>query len=397
MIHKNVVFGNHITAHKLERLVKQQKILLKSPYDSNKETKNRKICKSKSFRFEFHPHIFEESHNSPLRKQLQLQIPTDKSPIRRASSKPTLDFISRSQKSMTSLSLKNTAQPNKLLRRWSNYELISEKQKRLNNKAPKSVIKYQYLMAMKAKKKKIHRMKMQYKFLGKKNNKVKKTRSKTLPLDPVIKMRHKRAQTVFKEYNEGPIYPLEYSLIKKIAKLIMMKKTAVKRQTCFQIPKRSMLLSKEKLIRFQEQINEKLITQSETDSQIDGSPCLESFRAYQRRVNFEEKKFQIKIMSRKKKNLIKALQNKQSFSIINSYVSKKAKTQNSVQQQQSSQNSVHQKSIQQTLCDFMSKQGDRLTTFHSAHEQPQNNQKNKRSNMLTKLFPYLQPQKIVNK
>ncbi|CAD8169077.1 unnamed protein product [Paramecium pentaurelia] len=395
MIHKNVVFGNHITANKLERLVKKQKILLKSSYDT-KETKNRKICKSKSFKFEIHPRTFQETHNSPLKNQIQLELPSERSPIRLASSKPILEFFSRSQKSMTSLQLKNTIIANKLQRRWSNYELISEKQKRLNNKAPKSVIKYQYLMAVKAKKKKIQRMKMQYKFLGKKNNKVKKTRSKTQPLDPVIKMRHKRAQTEIKEYNEGLIFPLEHSLIRKIVKLIMMKKTAVKRQTCFQIPKGSMLLSKEKLIRFQQQINEKLVSQSESESQIDGSPCLDSLRAYQRRVNFEEKKFQIKIMSRKKKNLIKALQNKQTFSIINSYVSNKAKTQNSIQQQ-SFQNSLHQKSTQQTLCDFMSKQGDRLTTFHSTHEQPQIQQKTKRSNMLTKLFPYLQPQKNISK
>ncbi|CAD8183488.1 unnamed protein product [Paramecium octaurelia] len=397
MIHKDVVFGNHITANKLERLVKKQRMLLKSPYDTKQETKNRKICKSKSFKFEIHPHFFQDTHNPSLKNYIQLQLPTEKSPIRRASPKPVLEVFSRSQKSMTSLQQKNTIITNKLQRRWSNYELMSEKQKRLNTKAPKSVIKYQYLMAVKAKKKKIQRMKMQYKFLGRKNNKVKKTRSKTQPLDPVIKMRHKRAQTEVKEFNEGPIFPLENSLVRKIVKLIMMKKTAVKRQTCFQIPKGSMLLSKEKLIKFQQQINEKLISQSESESQIDGSPCLDSLRAYQRRVNFEEKKFQIKVMSRKKKNLIKALQKKQAFSIITSYVSNKAKTQNSIQQQ-SSQNSLYQKSTQQTLCDFMSKQGDRLTTFHTTHEQPQIQQKTKqRPNMLVKLFPYLQPQKNSNK
>ncbi|CAD8186591.1 unnamed protein product [Paramecium pentaurelia] len=390
MIHKNVVFGNHITANKLERLLKKQKILLKSPLDSKQETKNRKICKSKSFRFEIHPHVFQVNHTSPFKNQPLLQIPIDKSPNRRSSLKPNLEVFSRSQKSMTSLQLKNTIVGNKLQRRWSNYELISEKQKRLNNKAPKSVIKYQYLMTVKAKKKKIQRMKMQYKFLGKKNNKVRKTRSKTLPLDPVVKMRHKRAQTVQGEHYEGPIIPLENSLIRKIIKLIMTKKAAVKRQTCFQIPKRSMLLSKEKLIRFQEQINEKLVQQSESDSQMDGSPCLDSLRSYQRRVYFEEKQNQLKIISKKKKNLIKALQNKHSFNIINSYVQQKVKTQNS-------QNSLHQKSTQQTLCDFMSKQGDRMTTIHSAHEQPQIQQKTKRSKMLTKLLPYLQPQKNFNK
>ncbi|CAD8177152.1 unnamed protein product [Paramecium octaurelia] len=390
MIHKNVVFGNHITANKLERLIKKQRILLKSPLDQKQQTKNRKICKSKSFRFEIQPHVFQTAQNITFKNQPLLQLPIDRSPNRRSSSKPVLEVFSRSQNSMTSLQLKNAIVTNKLQRRWSNYELISEKQKRLNNKAPKSVIKYQYLMALKAKKKKIQRMKMQYKFLGKKNNKVRKTRSKTLPLNPVIKMRHKRAQTVIREHHEGPIFPLEDSLIRKIFKLIMSKKAAVKRQTCFQLPKRSMLLSKEKLIRFQQQINEKLISQSESDSQIDGSPCFDSLRSYQRRVQFEEKKNQLKIMSKKKKNLIKALINKQSFNIINSYVAKRVKTQNS-------QHSLHQKSTQQTLCNFMSKQGDRLTTIHSTHEQPQILQKTKRSKLLTKLFPYIQPQKIINK
>ena len=77
-------------------------------------------------------------------------------------------------------------------------------------------------------------MKMQYKFLGKINkNKMRKTRSKTLPLASVVKIRHTKAKTVAEDFYRGPIFSLDERLNRKIVMLILLKKTALKRHTCF--------------------------------------------------------------------------------------------------------------------------------------------------------------------
>ena len=62
MIHRNLAFGNLITSNQLERLVKQQKLLLKSPYDRNeKKIKPKKLFRSISFKTEQHALLLSAS------------------------------------------------------------------------------------------------------------------------------------------------------------------------------------------------------------------------------------------------------------------------------------------------------------------------------------------------
>ena len=62
---------------------------------------------------------------------------------------------------------------------------------------------------------------------------MRKTRSKSLPLVSVVKIRHTRAKTVSEDFYRGPIFGLDERLNRKIVMLILLKKTALKRHTCF--------------------------------------------------------------------------------------------------------------------------------------------------------------------
>ncbi|CAD8087962.1 unnamed protein product [Paramecium sonneborni] len=200
-------------------------------------------------------------------------------------------------------------------------------------------------------------------------------------------MTHTRAKTMPDEQHHGPILNLDDSLKRKIALLIMLRKSARRRNTCFQIPKKSVLVSKEKLINYQKQISEYIVkTQQEPENQVEFSPALDQIRAYQRRVNFTDRKQSLKINQKKKKSLVSDMLKKQSNSIIKSYLSNKAVT----------LNSEHQSLIFKPLNELIQKKTPTI------HEKIVNNQSwsdkslmKRRPNLLIKLQPYLQKQVVV--
>ncbi|CAK74787.1 unnamed protein product (macronuclear) [Paramecium tetraurelia] len=387
MIHQNLAFGNLITSNQLERLVKQQKILLKSPQEKNeKKIKPKKLFRSTSFKTEQHALLLSTPKNRSTKSPMLLKPPIEKNALKRLPSKPNpFDTLGKSEKSITSTQRRSSAPFMKIARRWSYYETMSEKQRRLNNKAPKTTIKQHYITAEKAKKKKLNRLRWQYKFISRlQKNKLKKLRSKTLPLAPFIRMRHTRAKTVAEEQHQGPILNLEESLKRKIDILVMQRKSAMRRHTCFQMPKKSVLVSKEKLINYQKQISEYLV-KSQQES-VEFSPALDQIRAYQKRVNFTDRKQSLKIIQQKKKSFVSEMIKKQSHSIITSYISNKAVT----------LNSEHQSLSYTPLNQLIQKKS------HTIHEKIVNNQSwsdktliKRRPNLLIKLQPYLSKQVVV--
>ncbi|CAD8164575.1 unnamed protein product [Paramecium pentaurelia] len=390
MIHQNLAFGNLITSNQLERLVKQQKILLKSPQEKNdKKIKSKRLFRSTSFKTEQHALLLLTPKNRSTKSPMLLKPPIEKNALKRLPSKPNpYDALGKSEKSFTSTQRRSSAPLLKITRRWSYHETLTEKQRRLNNKAPKTTIKYHYITAEKTKKKKLNRLRWQYKFISRlQKNKIKKLRSKTLPLAPFIRMRHTRAKTVAEEQHHGPILNLEESLIRKIDILVMQRKSAMRRHTCFQIPKKSVLVSKEKLINYQKQISEYLVkTQQEPENQVEFSPALDQIRAYQKRVNFSDRKQSLKISHPKKKSFVSEMIKKQSHSIITSYISNKAVT----------LNSEHQSISYTPLNQLIQKK------THTIHEKIVNNQSwsdktliKRRPNLLIKLQPYLSKQVVV--
>ncbi|CAD8167007.1 unnamed protein product [Paramecium pentaurelia] len=390
MIHQNLAFGNLITQNQLERLAKKQKILLKSPQLKNdKKMKPKRLFRSISFKTELYALLLSTSKNKPTKSSMFLKPPIDKNFLKRLPSKLNpYEALVKSEKSIASTQRRSSAPYIKIIRRWSYHEIQSEKQRRLNNKVHKTTIKYHYITAEKAKKKKLNRLRMQYKFISRlQKNKIKKLRSKTLPLAPFIRMRHTRAKTIAEEQHQGPILNLEEQLKRKIDILIMLRKGAMRRHTCFQMPKKSVLVSKEKLINYQKQLSQYLVkTQQETESYVEFSPALDQIRAYQRRVNFTDRKQSLKIAQPKKKSFISGMLKKKSHSIITSYITNKAVTLNSEQQ------SLMLKPLNQLI----------KKKTHLVHDKIVNNQSwsdktlmKRRPNLLIKLQPYLSKQEIV--
>ncbi|CAK79491.1 unnamed protein product (macronuclear) [Paramecium tetraurelia] len=386
MIHQNLVFGNLITSNQLEWLVKKQKILLKSPQDMNeKKTKPKRLFRSTSFKTEQHALLLSNPKNNQTKSPMLLKPRIEKNGLRKLPSKPNpSDEQGKSEKSITSSQRRSSALQIKIKRRWSYLQIQGEKYKRLNNKAPKNIIKYHYVTAEKEKKKKLNRLRMQYKFISRlQKNKFRKLRSKTLPLSQFIRMRHTRAKTFAEDQHQGPILNLEESLKRKINMLVVLRKSAMRRHTCFQMPKKSVLVSKEKLINYQKQISDKLV---KTESQVEFSPALDQILVYQRRVNFTDLKQSFKIAQQKKKCFLSGQFKKKSHSIITSYISNKAVT----------QNSEYQSLLLKPLNQLIEKKTQTVREKNTNHQSwSDRSLMKRRPNLLLKLQPYLSKQVIV--
>ncbi|CAD8179974.1 unnamed protein product [Paramecium octaurelia] len=161
-----------------------------------------------------------------------------------------------------------------LIRRISQFEYIGSKQKRLNNLAPSIQVFQHSKDAAVLKKKKMNRLKMQYKFMQRANQKklYRQQRSRSVPLPAIQKITHKRAKTNCEQQYQGPITKLEPELERKINLLFQRKRNShliLRRRTCIQEPKNSVFVSRDKLLKFQEVMAKKF---DQFDSSCESSP-----------------------------------------------------------------------------------------------------------------------------
>ncbi|CAD8160605.1 unnamed protein product [Paramecium pentaurelia] len=160
------------------------------------------------------------------------------------------------------------------IRRASQYDYISLKQKRLDSFAPLVYIQQHTRDVTVYKKKKIKRIKMHYKLMKrtnlKKQQKVQRSKSTLLPQQ--IKITHKRAKTVIDQLFQGPILRLDTELEQKIRMLIYSQRCPrllLKRKTCIQVPQNNIFVSRDKLLRYQEVMANKF---DQADSSCESSP-----------------------------------------------------------------------------------------------------------------------------
>ncbi|CAD8175139.1 unnamed protein product [Paramecium pentaurelia] len=161
-----------------------------------------------------------------------------------------------------------------VIRRISQYEYVGSKQKRLNNLAPSIQVFQHSKDAAVLKKKKMNRLKMQYKFMQRANQKkhYRHHRSRSVPLPAIQKITHKRAKTNSDQQYQGPITKLEPELERKINMLLQRKRNShliLRRRTCIQEPKNSVFVSRDKLLKFQEVMSKKF---DQYDSSCESSP-----------------------------------------------------------------------------------------------------------------------------
>ncbi|CAD8085993.1 unnamed protein product [Paramecium sonneborni] len=163
-----------------------------------------------------------------------------------------------------------------IIRRFSQYEYISSKQKRLNNIAPQfQVFQHSKDVAI-LKKKKMNRLKMQYKFMQRANQKkhYRQHRSRSIPLTTILKITHKRSKTNCDQQYQGPITKIEPELERKIYILIRRKRDShliLRRRTCIQEPKNSVFVSRDKLLKYHEVMAKKF---DQFDSSCESSPVV---------------------------------------------------------------------------------------------------------------------------
>ncbi|CAK71848.1 unnamed protein product (macronuclear) [Paramecium tetraurelia] len=169
------------------------------------------------------------------------------------------------------------------IRRASQYDYISLKQRRLDSFAPLVFVQQHSQEAMIRKKKKLTQRKMQYKFMKRsmlrKQQRVQRSKSALLPQQ--IKIKHKRAKTVMDQLYQGPILRLDTELEKKIRMLVYSQRCSrliLKRKTFIQEPQNNIFVSRDKLLRYQEVMANKFVKlinkciQDQADSSCDSSP-----------------------------------------------------------------------------------------------------------------------------
>ncbi|CAD8074050.1 unnamed protein product [Paramecium sonneborni] len=176
--------------------------------------------------------------------------------------------------SLASQAVSETPKQKGNIRRASQYDHISMKQKRLDSLAP-FVFVYQHSRDnVVYKKKKLNRIKMQYKFMKrsnlKKQQKVSGSRSCLLPQQQRIT--HKRAKTISDYQYSGPILKLDTELEKKIRMLVYSQRCSrliLKRKTCIQEPQNNIFVSRDRLLRYQEVMSKRF---DQADSSCESSP-----------------------------------------------------------------------------------------------------------------------------
>ncbi|CAD8156374.1 unnamed protein product [Paramecium octaurelia] len=176
--------------------------------------------------------------------------------------------------SLASQLIQETPSQKTNIRRASQYDYISLKQRRLDSFAPLVFVKQHSKEATVRKKKKLNQRKMQYKFMKRsmlrKQQRVKRSKSALLPQQ--IKIKHKRAKTVVDQLYQGPILRLDTELEKKIRMLIYSQRCSrliLKRKTFIQEPQNNILVSRDKLLRYQEVMANKF---DQADSSCESSP-----------------------------------------------------------------------------------------------------------------------------
>ncbi|CAD8171523.1 unnamed protein product [Paramecium pentaurelia] len=176
--------------------------------------------------------------------------------------------------SLTSNVASETPQQKANIRRASQYDYISLKQRRLDSYAPYVFICQHNRDVAVYKKKKLNRIKMQYKFMKRSNLKKQQKiqRSRSSILQQQIKITHKRAKTISDQLYQGPILKLDIELEKKIKMLIYSQRCSrliLKRKTCIQEPQNNIFVTRDKLLRYQEVMAKKF---DQADSSCESSP-----------------------------------------------------------------------------------------------------------------------------
>ncbi|CAD8177245.1 unnamed protein product [Paramecium pentaurelia] len=234
----------------------------------------------------WHSKSFELPSNSLIQSnQQRRQLPKLKTNL----NLPNTSYIqqsarksSRSEKfditdaiSTTSHIIIETPVKNCVIRRVSQFEFIGSKQKRLNNLTTSIQVFQHSKDAAILKKKKMNRLKMQYKFTQRSNHKKyyrhHKSRSQRLPT--ILKITHKRSKTNSDQQYEGPINKLEPDLERKINLLLQRKRNShliLRRKTCIQEPKNSVFVSRDKLLKYHEIMDKKF---DQFDSSCESSPA----------------------------------------------------------------------------------------------------------------------------
>ncbi|CAD8084867.1 unnamed protein product [Paramecium sonneborni] len=171
-----------------------------------------------------------------------------------------------------------------ILRRVSQLEYVGSKQKRLNNLAPSIQIFQHSKDAAILKKKKMNRLKMQYKFMQRANQKkhIRNHRSRSVPLKSILKITHKRAKTISDQQYQGPITKIDPELEQKIYLLLQRNRNShliIRRRTCIQEPKNSIFVSRDKLLKYHEVMAKKF---DQFDSSCESSPVTISRLQFQK-------------------------------------------------------------------------------------------------------------------
>ncbi|CAK70048.1 unnamed protein product (macronuclear) [Paramecium tetraurelia] len=253
-------------------------------------------------------------------------------PIRRASKVERADILEiLSQRSLDIQDQK--IQPQGKIRRVTFHEFQGQKLKRLNNLVPHTQVYQHSHEAIIVKKKKINRLKNQYKFLQR--SRQRKTygeqKSKSCPLKRLPKITHKRAKSIAEQIYQGPILPIDFELQRKIALLCFQKRRNTllmfRRKTCIQ-DRKTLLVPKEKLLNFQETL-QKQFKQHEDAFETSGesSPMPNKSLQFKQTINLKSKP---QILEKPQltpryinNNEYSIFHRKTSFNIINKYLQEK--------------------------------------------------------------------------
>ncbi|CAD8081785.1 unnamed protein product [Paramecium sonneborni] len=227
-------------------------------------------------------------------------------------------------------------QPKSQIRRVTYHEFQGQKQKRLNNLVPHTQVYQHSHEAVIVKKKKINRLKNQYKFLQR--SRQRKTfgekKSKSCPLRILPKITHKRAKTIPDQIYQGPLLPIDFELQRKIALLCFKKRNTLllfRRRTCIQ-DRKTFFVPKDKLLFFQETLQQHFKQQEDPyETSGESSPLPNKILQFQKKTlnlksktSIHEKPFLTpRYNNNNNNNEYSIFHRKASFNIINKYLQEK--------------------------------------------------------------------------
>ncbi|CAD8080381.1 unnamed protein product [Paramecium sonneborni] len=228
-------------------------------------------------------------------------------------------------------------QPKGQIRRFTYHEFLGQKQKRLNHLVPHTQVYQHSHEAVIVKKKKINRLKNQYKFQQRSRQRkiFANKKSKSCPLKREPKIIHKKKKTIADQIYQGPILPIDFELQRKIALLCFKKrnKLLVLRKKTYIQDNKTLFVPKDKLLNFQENLQKNYIQKEEPfETSGESSPLPNKILQFQQTINLKSKtsipqKPSLTPRYNNKNNNFNneysTLHRKTSFNIINKYLQEK--------------------------------------------------------------------------